>query len=143
MGGCFCTAPASASAGQGEVGGGRRKGSPARERVPPGNGEVQDGWGKRKGTGLLELREMELAVASAVSALGVRGKPAKRPCSTQRSPLALASCPQLQACSPPAQAPCHSRPPKCMHGHTRRQRSHAQHRLLATLPTSERQQTGC
>lgn len=34
------------------------------ERVPPGNGEVQDGWAgrsKRKGTGLLELREMELA----------------------------------------------------------------------------------
>ena len=100
---------------------------------PPGNvslhemGEVWDGWGKRKRSGLLEPREMELAVAPVVSALGVTGKPAKRPHSTQRSQLTRASCPQLQACSPPAQPPCHSRPPKCMHGHTHRQRSHAQH----------------
>lgn len=33
-GGCFCTAPASASTGKSEVGGGRRKGPPTGERVP-------------------------------------------------------------------------------------------------------------
>lgn len=51
MGGCFCTAPASASTGQGEVGGGRRKGSPARECVPAvkwgGSGRVGQTKGDR------------------------------------------------------------------------------------------------
>lgn len=60
---------ASASAGQSE-GGVEAEGLTRQGRVPPGNGEFRDRWGKQ-GTGLLGLRgSLELAVASVILSFG-------------------------------------------------------------------------